>query len=267
MIPNSIFLGFTVGRELNSLVALSWIQLLTHQPHPFVGPASGRRGYVSQARNIVVAEFLASDADYLLFLDSDQLPAHQVPAHGDWPGGMLGDYLQTITEGVVAGLYYSRESDFRPERGPHEPVAYMAQDDGYRYLSLEELGPMLQHRGRYPVDGAGTGFMMLRRDVLARMHGIKGGRIFEDPPAPGEQGAKGLSWTEDLYFCHQVRELMGEQVWLDTAIESAHLGDNIWITSQHYLSARGIMAGPVQEPGSRLWTPRQPANRAERRRA
>lgn len=59
--------------------------------------------------------------------------------------------------------------------------------------------------------------------------------IFENPDLQD-----GRTWTEDLHFCEQVQNLdpPGE-IWLDAANESAHLGDRIWIRSQHYLAAHG----------------------------
>ncbi len=165
----------------------------------------------------------------------------------------------------------------RVRQGPHEPIAYKRVDKGYRHLSLEEMVPMLQRPALYRVDAVGTGSMLIRKETLLRLRDTKKpAPIFEAPvlgaqapqveldalkvaieqanagPAKatlrhllerllGHLGGEfgGLQWTEDIRFCHEVVELLGEEIWLDSAVQSAHIADK-WIIMKDYLEARGL---------------------------
>lgn len=246
--PKRVALGLTLLREMDAVVALRWFELL--RSYPWLGPTlNGRGQYTVQARNLVLEQAFArlDEWDSLLFWDADQLPPLYMPKHHDFPGGYFTEYVESLTEGVIGGLYYSREDDYDAAAGrfPHQPVAYYkGENEGYRYLSLEELHPMLRERGKYKVDGIGTGSLLIQKDVLLRLRDLKAPRpIFEAPAVPAASGKPGWQWTEDLYFCKEVTD-MGEEVWLDAAMESGHRGD-VWISTAIYLASRGVRSGPV----------------------
>jgi hypothetical protein len=261
MSEGRIALGLTLGREIDTMIALRWLDLL--RSHYWPGPIyAARRAYTVQARNIVIGDAMAEAGawDALLFWDSDQLPPKMVPAYGEWEGGFLTAYLSWLcdTYPVVGGLYYSREQRSDPAHGvfPFEPVAYERVEQGegraagYRPLPPELLVPMLRERGVYRVGGVGTGSMLIRQDVLQRLAALKGpASIVSAPPVP--EGATdrdgrpipGWQWTEDLWLCEEIRTLLEEEIYLDTAAESAHQGDNVWISSEHYLAVRGLLPG------------------------
>lgn len=257
-----IALGLTLLRELDAKVALRWFQLL--RSHWWSGPVyNGRGQYTVQARNLVLAQaFDDLDSwDDLLFWDADQVPPLIVPGPGlanGWPGGWFTDYLDYLSateldKQLMAGLYFSREDYWQTDQvgkvkaGPHEPIAYRRNPDGsYGFLTLEELAPMLQKPGMYPVGGAGTGSMLIRKELLLELAELKSPLpVFEAPvlqPGSGAGGA-GSQWTEDLYFCHEVQTRLHKTVWLDSAMQSAHVAE-VWITAAHYLEARGIATSP-----------------------
>lgn len=169
------------------------------------------------------------------------------------------------------------DKEGRVRQGPHEPIAYKRLDQGYRHLSLEEMMPILQRPALYKIDAVGTGSMLIRKEVFKRLRELKKPMpIFEAPvlgalapqvelqalrtaieqanagPAKatlrhllerllGHLGGEfgGLQWTEDIRFCHEVVDLLGEEIWLDSAIQSAHIADK-WIIMKDYLEARGL---------------------------
>lgn len=280
-----IALGETVLREVDGKAHLRWKQLL--RSHWWPGPTyNGKGQYTVQARNLVLKQAFDDlhSWDDLLFWDADQVPPLIVPALPDigWMGGFFTDYIDWLSlsqtdKPVIAGLYFSREDYWQlnemgqVKAGPHEPLGYTANSDGsYRFLREPEIIPMLQKRGMYRVAGAGTGSMLIRKEVLLALAEKKHPRaIFEapmlEPGAPG--GGPGSQWTEDLYFCHEVKKELGGQIWLDTAMESAHVAE-MWITSAHYLDARGYQTAPHED--SLRGQMRQPVNQSrenERRRS
>lgn len=281
-------LGLTTERDIRNLIFLRWIELLRSYDWP--GPlfyARGAPGFAA-ARNIVIKQAWErfEEWDALLFWDSDQLPPMWFPwpkhSNVKLPGwetmAPLGNenylaYLDRLLRDnpdkeVVAGIYFSRDLGFT-EEPPFEPLAYASvpghddEPDGFRRLAPSELGPMLHARGLYPVAGAGTGSMLIRKSVLVRLAEAKGLTAWlEDTkrkPAPmfeqqqlrsGQQA--GLQWTEDLYFCWELTHTLDPpvQLWLDTIGESAHQTD-LWASSEHYLQARGMYAGGGPEDKAR----------------
>lgn len=265
--PRRIAFCLTLLAEVQAEVVLRWFNLF--RSHWWPGPIYHARDmYVTQARNFVLAQALREKDhwDDVLFWDSDQMPPIEVPgplpwqaANGEfWQGGFFTDYLQWLAESephkkVIGGLYYSKEDtieltqDGKLVHGPHDPVAYREHEGGYHHLAESDLLPMLVRRGLYQVDGVGTGSMLIRKEIIERMHELKGGDIFEAPPARGVAGQEpGGQWTEDLYFCDQVRKELKEIVWLDTAMESAHFQRRP-VVSKTYLEAHGYTTGPHEQ--------------------
>lgn len=263
-----IALGLTLLSSVDAEVFLRWVDLL--RTHWWPGPVFHARDmYVTQARNLVLHKALKRKDEWeaLLFWDADQLPGLAVPgplpwqaANGEiWKGGFLTDYLDWLVvaephKKVIAGLYYSKEDNWEVTEagaiihGPHDPVAYVSPEGkGYHHLPEELIVPMLQRRGLYQVDGAGTGSMLIRKELIERMRELKGGDIFEAPPSRGEgDQVPGTQWTEDLYFCEQVRKELGETIWLDTAMESGHFQRRL-VVSKTYLEAHGFTTAPHEQ--------------------
>ncbi|MHB8573652.1 MAG: hypothetical protein ACYDAY_11980 [Candidatus Dormibacteria bacterium] len=239
MTETRIALGLALGREVDSLVFLRWLQLLRHSP--WLGPIFAARGmYVVQARNMITAEALASPDPWthLLMWDSDQLPPAFVPGLSKsspwWPEpGTFTEYVShaaAAVRGVIGGLYFSRDTIASEGRLPHEVIAYRRDPDGgYFPIPTPEMYMMMRNRGFYDVDAVGTGCMVIRRELLAALS--------EDGPAfSAPQMEDGSQWTEDMDFCARAKA-RGETIWLDTAMESGHRGD-VWISGQHYLAVR-----------------------------
>jgi hypothetical protein len=258
-----IGLAFTLGEEINSSIFIRWLQILRSEHH-WPGPVVyAKRAYTTQARNICVDDFLEHPdfpaCEALLFWDSDQLPPAMIPT----PDGGLEwftEHLDRILHEhpdkmVIGGLYFNRNSEFKKtpdgskfEEYPHEPVAYERTSVdgvvGYKYLDIPRMhGEILRDRFHlHSVGAVGTGSMLIRKQVFTELLTLKAPEaVFEAPPVPkGYNIPTGRQWTEDLYFCEEVSQKLNYPIWLDSAAESGHLGDQIWISSRHWYNARGV---------------------------
>jgi glycosyltransferase involved in cell wall biosynthesis len=153
-------------------------------------------------RNCIVEEFLASDDDRLVFLDSDVTFE---------PGALIKIAHHNVD--VVGGAYRLKEERER------YPIALLNE--------AAEFGP----GGLVQVAMVPTGFLSLSRDVFSRfrehypdrqydVHGKKFYSYFQIPFRDGSL------YTEDAYFCREWRE-KGEKIYLDPEISLTHWQGNV----------------------------------------
>jgi hypothetical protein len=179
-------------------------QVMEHGIHIQVSSICGC-SVVTRARNMIAHEFLKSDCDHLMFIDSD---------------------MTFEPDSVIRLLAFNQDK-------PIIGGAYEARKEGKVYiLSLEGdadniyMDPM----GLVKARRIATGFMMIRRDVLeklAELHpewrhkDINSDAIlhsfFDFKVTP--DGYIG----EDFLFCDRAREA-GFSVWIDPTIELGHMG-------------------------------------------
>ena len=150
-------------------------------------------------RNQLVKEFLASDAERLVFLDADVTFE---------PGSLVR--LAHSPVDFVGGAYRLKQD--REEY----PVSFLSPDDS---VGAEVMG--LCEVGMVP-----TGFLSLSRRVFEQFQAAHPDRTYEI------QGNKshcyfqipyrdGALYTEDSYFCREWRE-MGGRIYLDTELTLTH---------------------------------------------
>lgn len=268
--------GFTTERGINNLIFLRWLELLSDYPATVdITYARGAPGFAA-ARNIVMRRFWETTADALLFWDSDQLPPRWVRYRGEQIPTL--DYLHRVMadepdKEVIAGLYWSRDIGVAGEL-PFEPLAYEfspAQGDepeGFRRCSVQTMVKYVGERGLYPVAAAGTGSMLIRRSVLERLRDAKAPAPLFEQPQLGSGRQREWQWTEDLFFCHELRTRLDPpvQVWLDSRLESGHQTD-VWVNAEHYLATRrqmierehtqrAALERAAAQARSPIWTPR-----------
>jgi hypothetical protein len=157
---------------------------------------------IADARALIVAQFLASDAEHLVFVDSDVC----------WEAGAL---LKLIDHKVdfVAGIYPQRK----------DPINYCV-----KWLPKPELHAV---NGLLEVAGVPAGFMRVSRGLLEKMVSQYPDTEFYCPAAPNER-----AWAlfadyrigkhkmgEDYAFCKRWTE-MGGQLWIDPEIKMGHVG-------------------------------------------
>lgn len=162
--------------------------------------------YLDCERNLVVQQFLATDADVLVFLDADM----------DFTVEAVHRLAAQVSEDlpVVGGLY----ANWWPEHG-YRAVAFDWHDDlalgGRTITPIPIPAPGTDHP--IQVDVVGTGLMAIHRSVFYALS-----EKFE-PPTPwfAEVAMHGAQMGEDVTFCARVASL-GFPILLDPTITAGH---------------------------------------------
>ena len=195
---------------------------------------------VTRARNTIVAHFLASpNATHLMFIDAD------IEFRGD-------DVLRMIhyDKDIITGAY--------PKKGLKWEGIAQAAKEGTPPSELEWSSPnyvvnviqeqyekdgkpaqrvMLDDFGNIKLLDAGTGFMLIKRDVIVRMtEKFKDLKYNNDMPLPPEVAKHSYSLfdtmhdpvtnrylSEDYTFCRRYQQ-MGGDIWLDPRTQLNHWG-------------------------------------------
>ncbi len=168
---------------------------------------------VSRARNTLTARFLASDSTHLLFIDSDLI----------W-GGEQVERLVKHNRDVVAGLYCKKS----------EGVAQLVMN---KHAHQEQI--VIDSDGVADVAYVGTGFMLIKRDVLVQMQQANPANSFlaDESNIPEhdfwqvgvyayKDGTKRYL-SEDWYFCQKCLDL-GYKIYADTHVLAKHVGIGIY---------------------------------------
>ena len=170
---------------------------------------------VGRARNHLVADFLDSDCDTMLQIDSDILFTTQ--------------HIERITshDEPIVGGFYPRKSD--------GPIAWIANgfDDNTKPPNEKGLVDLMY---------MGTGFLCVKREVFVKMkeHWPEDNYVADGPgmrkehnffpvgvlPARGKPG-QNRYLSEDWYFCERALQL-GYKVWGDSQVTLQHIGAAVY---------------------------------------
>lgn len=184
---------------------------------PMLGDLSARDvvttvegSFIDTARRVLAEQSLTSDAEYLFFVDTDNVP----------PKGLASaERLLSHGKDIIGGWYRVKKEPYHP--CVYEFADYDAAKDWYNYrprltAPTDENAPVCQVSGckqRHAqhiekVDGLGFGCMLIHR------------RVFE---AISEQWFSSKHGTEDLHFERLAKE-HGFETWVDWGVHAAHLG-------------------------------------------
>ena len=177
---------------------------LTKAGIPYDWATPYNESLITRARNNLVAEFMASDKEVLMFIDADiQFSVEAVSKLWN---------LSCEGNGVVVGAYPMK----------HPGATTSAWVNG-KMVHLSDLGSV-----PVEVDFAGTGFFMIRRDALEAMMDVYKGLKYEEH---GEKHALfdttidgDVYLSEDYTFCKRYRA-MGGKITLDPTIKLKHIGN------------------------------------------
>lgn len=215
MKPIKLFIGLPVYGAMDPQFAQCLIALHLIPPcNEFMVCPNLGDSLVSRSRNTITANFLATDATHLLWLDSDLIFG---PEH----------VKRILTHGVdVVGGFYPKKA-----QGPIQWVVN-AMDGG--------VESPISTNGLQEVKYVGTGFMLISRVVFESMIAKHGGEIGFTADETGRQeydfwsvGVKQFPngtrryLSEDWFFCQRWREL-GGKVWADTKIVCKHVGQAVY---------------------------------------
>lgn len=164
---------------------------------------------IADARALIVAQFLASDCDTLVFIDSDV----------SWEAGALLKLVDYPVD-MVAGIYPQRK----------DPINYCVKWKGTGELWADPTTGLLE------VEGVPAGFMKLSRKQLEAMVEQYPDTEFYVENAP-DQKAWALfcdyrigkhKMGEDYAFCRRWVD-MGGKVWIDPEIKMGHIGNKTFV--------------------------------------
>lgn len=186
----------------------------------------GDDALITRARNTLLHQFFAhSDASHILFIDSD------IGFHARDIATLLA------TDKPVIGAAYPLKAHYWNDR----TIALLQRGEPPETACLRYVGECvaLDDAGTealVPVAYVGTGFLLIRREVVAKM--IKAYpqtryRRIDAPDAPSEQffalfdcmidPETQTYLSEDFAFCQRWRSL-GNTVWLHRGIQISHTG-------------------------------------------
>lgn len=254
-----------------------WVQLamLTGTLHKidvdFAGVITAGGMMADSNRNLIVAEFLRSPAEWLFWMDTDNM-VHT--------GGIKR--LLALGKTLVSGVYFLKKE-------PYSPVAYYRkpEDGGYIPAADYERGEII------PIDAAGCGCLLTHRSVFEDMQAAfqvyqdsqlsyhlvhKDDQVGEVTGAPDPLDGKvvdgvlhetlrpltlqprafpwfmlGHGRTEDMVFFENAARA-GHKAWLDTSVEAGHIRNTVVTgeiarTYRYKLAQKEVVDVP-QEPNT-----------------
>lgn len=217
-----ILIGMPNGSgQVPAPMVQSLLQL--HKPCPCAFMIVERQ-MIEMARNGIVIEALKNNVTHVLMVDDDN------PIPPDTLEKMLED-----DKDIVIAPILSRNPN---SKGIHDLCAFYKEEvDGIKlYNHIEEFrDDGFLHR----IDGGGTGCMLIKIEVLAKLYSIYSGHIFErtrevfsKPITVNGKEYKERTMSEDVLFCERAIDL-GFEVWLDSRIKPLHISGNNFVQWQH----------------------------------
>lgn len=200
---NKVFLGCPIYREASVEFVLNIRSAVDKKLIHTVGMKLGD-SLVSRARNNLTHEFLKSDCEYLLQIDSDIIFKHED--------------IERITSHnvpIVGGAYPIKEKQTR----------WCLNKFKYNFNIASDL---------VPVSETGTGFLLTHRKVFEAISSDDPSRVYRcdmdgenkyDYWRVGVRDGRYLS--EDWWFCQDAREA-GFEILIDTKIVLGHLGQAVY---------------------------------------
>ena len=162
---------------------------------------------VSRARNLIAHEFLKSNCDHLLFIDSDMVFD---------PDSITRLLAFSTQHAVVAGAYESRK--------PGKIYILTLDYDENKNLSMTQMGLVKAKR-------VATGFMMIQRKVFEKLRDLhpewehKDNLTDERLYAFFDFACRPEGYIgEDFLFCERVIEAGMDDIWIDPTIKLGHMG-------------------------------------------
>lgn len=206
-------------------------------------------GGIVDARNRAVEQFLASDEEWLFWVDTDmgftadaleQLFAHADAAERPVVGGLCFSNRETGPDGYGGFTTFPIPTIYRWARTPNGDTGFVSWHE-------------YPHDQLIRCDATGSAFLLIHRSVFERI----GGNWYTQASNP-----EGGVFGEDISFC--VRLAANEiPLHIDTAVKTTHHKPT-WLSEAHFDAARQV-AGDSQA-ASVGGQPDQPLNRAARRR-
>lgn len=163
---------------------------------------------VYNARNNLARQALKTDADWILWLDSDMV----------FNPDTLQKMLKICTENKIdflTAVCYRRKPPYTPCL--FDRLDLLPDDKGASYTALLSVP-----EGRFQVGGCGFAGVLMSSDVLLSVQSRFNGRMFDPLTGMGE----------DVSFCWRARQC-GYEIWCDSSIQFGHVGKTI-VTKEYF---------------------------------
>lgn len=144
---------------------------------------------IAQNRNNITEQAIKSGAEYVLYLDDDQVLEPDTLRH-----------LLKHDVDAVSALYLSRDVPFLPN-------VYNKEKDGWLYRLLKS-----DDKGLRQVSAVGAGCLLVKTKVFSKM----------EKPYWRLGQTKSSEWGDDLDFCKRVEEA-GFKIWVDLSTSIGHV--------------------------------------------
>lgn len=161
---------------------------------------------IYDARNMLAREALETEADRILWLDSDMQ--------------FTSDLMERLVEDMDSGLDFVSALYFK-RRMPTEPCIYKTVEAGTTGKSCVEVYHDYPRDTLFPIAGSGFGAVMCSTDLIADI-----AKEYGPPFDPVYR------LGEDLAFCLRAKRL-GYTLYCDSRIKANHIGQ-IAYGEQHY---------------------------------
>jgi len=191
---------------------------------------------ITRGRNALVKAFMETDFDYLMFVDADI--------------GFSGKDILTLIEAdrdIACGIYPKKEINWSSvRRGVQEGAENLSEFAGAFVLNLDPTYPTVttDEKGMIPVRHAGTGFMLIKREVFEKLkdkvpeyinHNVKdpNGNVIKSATGRIREyfstkiDSEGMLLSEDYFFCDLWRD-NGGTVWANPFIRLNHVGTHTY---------------------------------------
>lgn len=178
------------------------------------------RQMIEMARNGIVLEALKNNITHVLMVDDDN----------PIPPDTLEKLLEDDKDIVIAPIL-SRNPN---AKGIHDLCAFYSEEvDGIKLYN--HIYQFKDDGYLHKIDGGGTGCMLIKIEVLAKLFEKYNNRIFERTrdvfPKPIIVGGKEFTertMSEDVQFCERAIE-EGFEVWLDSRVRPTHISGNNFV--------------------------------------
>ena len=186
---------------------------------------------IQRARNLLVANFLKSEATHMMFIDAD---IHFRP-EDIFP-------MLEADKNIICGVYPKKEINWQGVKQAMDagvPQDQLKHHTGAFVVNLKNYDSQVTVPINQPVEiwNGGTGFMLIKREVITGMKDSLPSYLNNvmdvNNPANGEsiteffatmiEPETNILLSEDYYFCRKAREA-GYSVWAAPWVELSHIG-------------------------------------------
>ena len=213
-----ILIGMPNGSgQVPASMVSSLLQL--HKPAPCAFMVVERQ-MIELARNGIVMEALKNNCTHVLMVDDDN----------PIPSDTLEKFMEDDKDIVIAPIL-SRNPN---SKGVHDLCAFYKKEvDGVKlYENIEQFK---DDGFLHKIDGGGTGCMLIKIEVLAKLFSIYKERmfertrdVFEKPIVVDGKEYTERTMSEDVQFCERAIEA-GFEVWLDSRVKPLHITGNNYV--------------------------------------